>query len=84
MYTRPRHKAGLPYTSDPDCLVRTVFQRTAPVASDSASRRGRSTCPTGTNAVAPPGAFRSIAALPLICWATLRDHRSLPVAASSA
>src|SRR5438270_8145856 len=56
MYTVPRQYVGLPNTDAFAWFVRTVSQRSAPVASENASSRGLPDWATGTNAVAPPGA----------------------------
>ena len=84
MATNELEETLLPKTLAFGWLVRTVSQRVAPSRSDSASSRGLPFWATGTYAAAPPGAFGSIAAVPLIGWPTFFDHMTFPVTASRA
>src|SRR4051812_41476531 len=78
-YTAPFQKTGLPYTLESGCVVSRASQRLAPSFRERASRRGPPRSATGTKAVGPAGASRSIAALPLIGAPASFDQSSFPV-----
>jgi len=80
----PFRYTGLPKTLEFSCVVSVVSQRLAPLASANATRRGPPCWATGTNAAGPPGASRSMAAVPTTGAPTSFDHSCLPVTALSA